>query len=646
MKRILLFTLGLSATLAFGQNTDLATKKQNYQQKNIALDNVSKPPVKSSRSKTSALGTAIGQGPNGYSCGYNTLTPLSTIESLNAIAFLHRSDYLTNQDNSSGSMRVDLSTDGGATFNNNVGPVWNPNVTAGQYPGPARYPSGILMNPEGETTANNAEMALWATTYIDQNSWFGGQLYGSYKMDNSRTNLAVDSSSQETGMYVISRAVTKIDESTILGVQLDQDYNTTVYNDTAIIYKGNWNTSTKMFDYTKTNISLPLGIDTAINDVRRSDYKVAFDQTGQVGYIAMLGYSDSYPNYGSYHPIVLKTTDGGATWSSPQDINLDAIMETTQNQTLLSVLASRDSATIVNNLTTGFEIDVIVDKNGDPHLFLNVSICGLTATFSDGSSGNAFSFYFFWNTLVDIYSEDGGLTYKSRIVAYPQTFRGAHGVNQVGSEDNRPQLSINADGSKIFYSWFDTDETLWSTTDNEFPDFWVNMYDLNTNSFPYPAENMTTDISIVGSSISGNVAPEAWTNGDGTYTVHCVTQQLDPTSLDFLDPVQYTYIPGVYPSPNNVSITENDVPAHFSIGQNRPNPAMEETKFDIRATKSAEYSLKVTNILGQAVLERELGNLQSGSTEITINTSQMQSGVYFYSLFSEGKVFTKKMTVN
>ena len=82
------------------------------------------------------------------------------------------------------------------------------------------------------------------------------------------------------------------------------------------------------------------------------------------------------------------------------------------------------------------------------------------------------------------------------------------------------------------------------------------------------------------------------------------------------------------------------------MGQNRPNPAIDETSFDINATKSAEYKLTVSNILGQVILERDLGTLQSGQNEITINTSQMQSGVYFYSLFSEGKVFTKKMTVN
>ena len=646
MKRILLFGLGFCMATGFAQNIDLETKKINYQPKTSPLDVIQNQPIKSSSSKAAAAGTSIGKGPNGYSIGFNSLTPLSTIESLNTIAFLHRSDYLTNSDNSSGSLRIDLSTDGGTTWNNNTGPAWNPNIAASTYPGPARYPSAVLFNPENETSGSKAEIALWATTSLGTNSWFGGQLHGSYKMDNSSTKLAVDSSSIETGMFVISRAVTKIDESTIYGVQLDQDYNLSTYNDTAIMFKGVWNSTTKELDYTKTYESLPLRIDSVTGDVRRSDFKVAFDQTGQIGYITLLGYSPTYPNYGSYHPMVMKTTDGGTNWSAPQDINLDAIMETTQNQTLLSILAARDSGTTqVNNLTTGFETSIIVDKNGDPHIFLNVSICGLTAVFSDGSSGNAFSFYFAWNNLVDIYSEDGGTTYKSRIVATPEAFRGAFGINGEGSEDNRPQVSTNSDRSKIFYSWFDTDTQLWGTSDNDFPDFWVNMYDLNTNSFPFTAENMTTDISLFGTSISGNIAPEAWTNTNGTNTIHCVTQQLDINTNDFLDPVQYTYIPGVFPSTSNISISENEIPTHFNIGQNHPNPALDETSFDINATKSAEYKLTLTNILGQVVLERNLGTLESGKNEITINTSQLNSGVYFYSLFSEGKVFTRKMTV-
>lgn len=647
MKRILLFGFSLCIATAFAQDVSLETKKINYQAKVTPFDNIENLPLKNSSSKAAAVGTLIGMGPNGYSIGFNTLTAITTIESINSISFLHRSDYLTNSDNSSGSLRVDLSTDGGATWNNNIGPAWNPNIATNTYPGPARYPSAILMNPENETVGGKAELALWATTSLGTNSWFGGQLHGSYKMDNSSTKLNVDSSSIETGMLVISRAVTKANETTLFGVQLDQDYNLSTYNDTVIMYKGDWNTTTKEFDFTKSYHSLPLGIDSVTGGVRRSDFKVAFDQTGQIGYMTLLGYSPTYPNYGSYHPIVMKTADGGATWSAPQDINLDAIMETTQNQTLLSIVAARDSGTTqVNNLTTGFETSIVVDKNGDPHIFLNVSICGLTATFSDGSSGNPFSFYFAWNYLVDIYSEDGGVTYKSRIVANPESFRGAFGVNLDGSEDNRPQISTNSDRSKLFYSWFDTDTQLWGTSDNNFPDFWVNMYDLNTNSFPYPAENMTSDISLVGSSISGCVAPEAWTNTDGTYTLHCVTQQLDANTNDFLDPVQYTYIAGIFPSPSNVSISENEIPAHFKMGQNRPNPAIDETSFDINATKSAEYKLTVSNILGQVILERDLGTLQSGQNEITINTSQMQSGVYFYSLYSEGRVFTKKMTIN
>lgn len=646
MKRILLFGLGLCMTAAFAQNMDLETKKINYQPKVSPIDIIENQPIKGSSSKTAATGIAIGKGPNGYSLGFNTQSAVSTIEALNSISFLHRSDYLTNSDNSSGSLRVDLSTDGGATWNNNLGPLWNPNVAAGQYPGPARYPSAMLMNPENETAGSKAELALWATTYVNQNSWFGGQLIGSYKMDNSSTKLKVDTSSIETGMYVISRAVTKIDESTIFGVQLDQDYNLSTYNDTAIMFKGLWNSTTKEFDYTKSYHSLPLQLDST-GAYRRSDYKVAFDQTGQIGYMALLGYSPTYPNYGSYHPIVMKTTDGGTTWSAPMDINLDAIMETTQNQTLLSILAARDSGTTqVNNLTTGFEIDVAVDKNGDPHIFLNVSICGLTAVFSDGSSGNAFSFYFAWNNLVDIYSEDQGTTYKSRIVATPEAFRGEFGINLEGSEDNRPQLSMSADGSKIFYSWFDTDTQLWGTTDNNYPDFWVNMYDLNTNSFPHPSENMTTDITLFGSSISGTVAPEAWTNSDGTHTVHCVTQQMDAVTMDFLDPVQYTYVAGVFPTTSsNVSITEESL-ATFRLGQNYPNPANGATKVNMNIVKSAVYTVELKNILGQTVITQDLGFLSQGPTSFEFNVSNLKSGVYFYTVNAGALSQTKKMIVD
>jgi len=91
---------------------------------------------------------------------------------LNTVAFIHRSDFNSNGDFTSGSLRFDYSTDGGATWTSNAGPIWNTNAAVGAYPGPARYPHiGILNNP-GNTNPLNASISVWAPTLAGGNdSW-------------------------------------------------------------------------------------------------------------------------------------------------------------------------------------------------------------------------------------------------------------------------------------------------------------------------------------------------------------------------------------------------------------------------------------------------------------------------------------------
>jgi len=160
-----------------------------------------------------------------------------------------------------------------------------------------------------------------------------------------------------------------------------------------------------------------------------------------------------------------------------------------------------------------------------------------------------------------------------------------------------------------------------------------------------PVDMTGTDFQNSAGKISfGNVAPQTWDNGDGTYSSHLVTQELDQNTFSDLDPTTYHYYPAVYGG-SGVSIDEESLNA-FSLGQNSPNPASGLTKVRMNVAKSGEYSVEVMNMIGQVVMTKDLGNLGQGPTSFEFNVSDLQSGVYFYTVRSGGLFQSKKMIID
>ena len=94
----------------------------------------------------------------------------------------------------------------------------------------------------------------------------------------------------------------------------------------------------------------------------------------------------------------------------------------------------------------------------------------------------------------------------------------------------------------------------------------------------------------------------------------------------------------------------NGMPKNFVLYQNYPNPFNPVTivKFDIPV--ESKVSLKIFNVLGQEILDVVNKTFVAGKYRVTIDASQMKSGMYFYRLTAfdaEGKRFTsmKKMIV-
>jgi hypothetical protein len=101
---------------------------------------------------------------------------------------------------------------------------------------------------------------------------------------------------------------------------------------------------------------------------------------------------------------------------------------------------------------------------------------------------------------------------------------------------------------------------------------------------------------------------------------------------------------GVATSVEKVSSTE--VPSEFRLNQNYPNPFNPTTAITFEIPKAAHVSLLVYNVLGQSVATLVDGVKQSGFYNLSFNATALPSGVYFYSLATDGIVVqTKKMVL-
>lgn len=85
------------------------------------------------------------------------------------------------------------------------------------------------------------------------------------------------------------------------------------------------------------------------------------------------------------------------------------------------------------------------------------------------------------------------------------------------------------------------------------------------------------------------------------------------------------------------------VPAQYELGQNYPNPFNPVTNIKFSIPKSGMVSFKVYDISGKLVDVYMDGYLQAGEYNVEVEAFNWASGVYFYTLKTDGFAETKKM---
>ncbi len=85
------------------------------------------------------------------------------------------------------------------------------------------------------------------------------------------------------------------------------------------------------------------------------------------------------------------------------------------------------------------------------------------------------------------------------------------------------------------------------------------------------------------------------------------------------------------------SIPKNNkiFPSHFSVSRNYPNPFNPSTNIQVKLSKSSELILKVFNIRGEIIIEKNYGFKAAGNFILKIDLSNFSSGIYFYSITAD-----------
>ena len=581
-KLITLFAAMLVASLAFGQQhvttPDLGERLQPLaEDRYLEAEKFARP--SNGTGITAPAGTVSGsavtaikiaEASNAYTSIQSNTNQVHTVPSLNAVAFLNRQNIqdcggAPGNGGDNGRYRYSISIDGGLTWNIGgnggtfVPPAFNGCYGIGTitptYTRPTRYPNVNLFLRGGGTTLDSLTMVYTGPTLQANGNGFDGSIVGTLlsPADSANNyNLSQEEYYNIGGSRIWTHSLyTQIDSrnGTINFWYGSRGWDGTEQNANMYLHKGTYNPNTKKVVWaTPQSLNLPyyLGFD---GTGRASSFTVAFSPNGQHGWIGMVGDltggSDTV-----YQPIFIHSDDYGDTWGSPVEININDFPELVDTL----ILGSPDAIFVdsagnpvdttkfgLGKGTTAFNCDMEVDANGNPHMLVLVgNATNVTSTSAGYSISSGLGMYLF-DVTKDAFG-DWNMLYISR----QATFRGEFGDPSVTSgswtEDAYVQVTRSEDGTKIFYSWNDTDTTGVGGSDNNQPDLLGRAWDLSANKLTAVVNWTSNDLDWATKAIVPKTANAALQSGT-VFKVPTVVISLDNNTA--IDPVSFWYFQDV-----------------------------------------------------------------------------------------------------
>ena len=95
---------------------------------------------------------------------------------------------------------------------------------------------------------------------------------------------------------------------------------------------------------------------------------------------------------------------------------------------------------------------------------------------------------------------------------------------------------------------------------------------------------------------------------------------------------------GITTSVNNVSDLDNNVTVF-------PNPAVNNATVSITSTEASVATVKVIDLVGKTLVNMTGVQINSGSTNIDLNTANLNAGVYMIEITMNGETSTQQLVI-
>lgn len=192
--------------------------------------------------------------------------------------------------------------------------------------------------------------------------------------------------------------------------------------------------------------------------------------------------------------------------------------------------------------------------------------------------------------------------------------------------------NVNVAGFFNNWPWSNFTDPTHTAADTDGDSIWVTTITLPAGT----ARDFIYKYGINGYDVEAGFAQnhEVMLTDDGLATTLVDTFGIQGTLYDpYIDQLYFT---GVKEIPGAL-------PTEFSLAQNYPNPFNPSTTIAFELPASGLTMLRVYNVMGQQVALQDLGHMNAGRYEISLDASSLSSGVYFYRLESGKFTATKKM---
>ena len=122
---------------------------------------------------------------------------------------------------------------------------------------------------------------------------------------------------------------------------------------------------------------------------------------------------------------------------------------------------------------------------------------------------------------------------------------------------------------------------------------------------------------------------------DGMTDVSVVVSYDGATDADFAELVAGMEVTSV------TRITENDLTSSVNVF---PNPFSDNTTLAFSATEAGNASVVVYNLIGEKVIEMNLGNIAAGTQSIQLDFASLETGIYLINLTAGNETSTLRVT--